>query len=191
VSTKPQPGTIRHQESRAFTPPVSLHHQTRDAQTSMLFFGVPSSSKDFDAKPLVSNPIHPATPGIAHGATVAAAPKPTTLLGLPAELRNAIYTHVLLLPDPILIFWGHSYRRLGDHNSNLVPIRASPGECNHDRFHYFRSDTNDQTGYSKRLVSPHSWCGWLIRASRSLLRVDKFITEHHLLQKLPIHDQPT
>ena len=88
-----------------------------------------SSSEDLEANPLVSEPIDPAPSAIAIRASPTAAPTPLSLLGLPAELRNAIYTYSLVVPDPILIVWGHSYRQLSDGNPGLVATPELLGEC--------------------------------------------------------------
>jgi hypothetical protein len=59
---------------------------------------------------------------IPYARSLAAQPKVTSFLDLPAELRNEIYVLALIVPAPLMIISGRVYRHLGDENHTLTLI---------------------------------------------------------------------
>jgi len=81
-----------------------------------------SVQKGSGAKLVISPAIPPPPPQIRNGASKAANSSATSFLDLPAELRNSIYAHALVLSSgPLLISTAHPYRHIADHDeSNLL-----------------------------------------------------------------------
>jgi hypothetical protein len=65
-------------------------------------------------------------PAIPNVASEASNRNAISFLDLPAELRNAIYSFGLVLPDPLMVAQGRPHRCFSDRNYDLATVAEDP-----------------------------------------------------------------